>query len=226
VAVQAQREQLILNHLPLVRHIVARLLVRLPAGVDVENLEAAGALGLVEAASRYDADRGVPFDRFAASRIRGAVLDELRRNCPLSQQMLEQVAQVRRAYETLPAGASVADLATATAMSPEEVADCLAAMRLARMTGNEGETTLLDRQEGRAEDRPDVQAESSEERQLLALAIEGLPERERLVLTMYYREDLRLKEIGELLNLSESRVCRLLNMALFNAGEYLRARQK
>src|SRR5438876_11670053 len=87
-AVKAQRDRLILDHLPLVRHAIGRLVGRLPTGVDTENLESAGILGLVEAAHRYDAERGVKFETFAYPRIRGAMVDELRRSSCLPQQVL------------------------------------------------------------------------------------------------------------------------------------------
>jgi RNA polymerase sigma factor for flagellar operon FliA len=81
-SVQNQRQQLILTHLSLVRHIIGRLKAKFPRGMDLENLEAAGVLGLVEAANRFDPQRGIRFETFAYLRIRGAVFDELRRNCP------------------------------------------------------------------------------------------------------------------------------------------------
>ena len=82
-ASQSARDELILNHLWLVRHLVGKLAARLPPGVDVDNLESAGLLGLVEAAQRFDVSRGVDFNAFAALRIRGAMIDEARRNSPL-----------------------------------------------------------------------------------------------------------------------------------------------
>src|SRR5438132_5689067 len=98
VQTEQRRDALIMAHLPLVRHTLSRLIVHLPPGVDVENLEAAGTLGLVEAASKFDPERGVKFETFAVWRIRGAVFDELRRNCPFPQHLLERMAQVRQAY--------------------------------------------------------------------------------------------------------------------------------
>ena len=97
VADQQKRDALILSHLPLVKHVIGRLVGELPPGVDVENLEAAGVLGLVEAAGKYDPGRNTLFKTFAYIRIRGAVLDELRRASPLPQQMLERVSAVRKA---------------------------------------------------------------------------------------------------------------------------------
>jgi RNA polymerase sigma factor for flagellar operon FliA len=224
LAEQTWRNELIESHLNVVRHILGKLVAQLPPGVDVENLESAGTLGLVEAANKFDPERGVKFETYAYTRIRGAILDELRRNCPLPQHMLERVARVRKAYEALPPGATSAELAAAAGVSDDELADCLAAVRLTRMAswvaGHALDSRLADRAEA-----PDALAERVEQKELLADALESLPERARLVVTLYYMEDLRLKEIGTVLNLSESRVSRLLNAALVQMGEYVRARQ-
>ncbi|HKI37321.1 MAG TPA: sigma-70 family RNA polymerase sigma factor [Gemmataceae bacterium] len=224
LAEQTRRHELIESHLGLVRHILGKLLAQLPPGVDVENLESAGTLGLVEAAGKYDPERGIKFETYAYTRIRGAILDELRRNCPLPQHVLERVARVRKAYEMLSPGSTAEELATAAGLSDDELADCLAAMRLTRMTSWEAGDPLDARLADRGE-APDVLAERAEQKELLADAIEALPQRERLVVTLYYKEDLRLKEIGTVLKLSESRVSRVLNAAIFQMGEYMRARQ-
>ncbi len=224
VAARSQRDQLIMSHLPLVRHIIGKLLAQLPPGQDAEGLESAGILGLVEAANNFDAERGATFKSYAYTRIRGAILDELRRNCPLPQHMIERVTLVRKAHEGLPAPVSVEALAKATGLSSEDVADCLAAIRLTRMYSWDGTGEPIGIRLDERDERPDSQAEKAELERQLARAIESLPERERMVVTLYYMEDLRLKEIGELLGLSESRVSRVLSAALFHLGEYLRAR--
>jgi RNA polymerase sigma factor for flagellar operon FliA len=225
VAVKAQRDELIVNHLSLVRHVLGRLSAELPSGVDVENLEAAGALGLVEAANSFNAEQGVKFATFARHRVRGAMLDELRRNSPIPQHLFAGLALVRKAYRAMPPPVTVDKLAAATGLSDDKVADCLAAIRLTRVLS-------LDRREEDAADwpderqgRPDAAMDDAEQRQLLVEALEALPEQARLVVTLSYLEDLRLKEIGAVLRLSESRVCRLLSQALFDLGEYLRSRQ-
>lgn len=225
VAVRNRRDRLILEHLSLVRHVVGRLLAELPPGVDVENLNSAATLGLVEAANKFDPARGVEFKTYASARVRGAALDELRRNCPLPQEMVQRVARVRNAYRDLSAPVSVEQLVEVTGLSYDEVADCLAAMRMTRMlsweeTGHTHELRL-----DQAHDQPHSALERAEQKQALADAIRQLPERERRVVTLYYLEDLRLKEIGQVLNLSESRVSRLLNSGLFRLGERLRARE-
>ena len=226
LATRARRDELIESHLGLVRHILGRLVTQLPSGVDVENLESAGVLGLVEAANKFDPERGIKFETYAYTRIRGAILDELRRNCPLPQHVLEKVARVRKAKEALPPGSGVDDVAAAAGLSRDEVADCLTAMRMTRVTSWQESADPLD---GRVADRhetPDQQAERAERKRLLADALEALPERERLVVTLYYMEELRLKEIGRVLGLSESRVSRLLSAAQQTLGEYIRAREE
>jgi RNA polymerase sigma factor FliA len=221
VAQKERRDQLIVEHLPLVRHLVGKMTAELPPGVDLDNLESAGVLGLVEAAHRFEPERGVQFKTYAYPRIRGSILDELRRNCPLPQQMLQQMARVREAYEELPPPVTTAALAAATGLSEVEISDCLAALRMTRWLSWEeyGEPigTRLDDPR-----RPDRLVEKEEQKRLLTEALSALEERERMIVTLYYLEDLRLKEIAEVLKLSESRVSRLLNAALFHLGEYMR----
>jgi RNA polymerase sigma factor for flagellar operon FliA len=222
VSQKSHRDELILKHLHLVRHTVSRLLAHLPPGMDLENLESAGTLGLVEAANKFDPNRGTRFDTFAHNRIRGAVLDELRRNCPFPQHLLEKMAKVRQAYKELPPPVSIEAIIQTTGLTAEEVSDCLAGMRMARLLSwdNLAENNIPSGiQQNSA---PDSLAEQSEQKYLLARAIANLKERERLAVTLYYLEDLRLKEIGQILKLSESRVSRVLSGALFNLGEYLR----
>jgi RNA polymerase sigma factor FliA len=221
---EKQREELILTNLPLVRHILGRLAARLPRGTDLDNLEAAGVLGLVEAANRFEADRGIRFKTFAYPRVRGAILDELRRNSPLPQELLEKIARISKILELLQPPVSIETIAAKTQLSSDEVADCLAAMRLTRnMSWNEFMATQSGLFAGGK--RPDENLEQAERSHLLAEAISQLPEAERLAVTLYYMEDLRLKEIGEVLGLSESRACRVLQAAEFKIEQYIRARE-
>ena len=184
VSAEHRRHELILAHLPLVRHIIARLVAHLPPGVDVENLASAGTLGLVEAAGKFDPERGTKFETFAFARIRGAVLDELRRNCPLPQHLLERVALVRKAYQELPPPVSRETLAAATGLSGAEIADCLSAMRMTRMISWENLAKSTEAQLPNAPEQPDAAALLAEQKKLLAQAIGALPERERLVVTV------------------------------------------
>ncbi len=224
LAVKSQRDELILAHLSLVRHVLGKMIGQFPAGVDAENLESAGLLGLVEAATNFDPERGVQFKTYAYTRIHGAIIDELRRNCPLPQQMLERIAIVKKAYDNLTPPVSIEALAAATGLSSDEVTDCLAAFRMSRTISWEGAEKTIGTRLDERQQPPDALAERAEYERVLGEAISALPERERITVTLYYLEDLRLKEIGAVLNLSESRISRILDAALFRLGELMRAR--
>lgn len=218
-----EREELILSHLPLVQHIVGRMTMHLPPGVDRDNLRSAGVLGLVEAAGKFDPVRGIKFETFASWRIRGAVLDELRRNCPVPQQLLEKAALVRKARREISEPDDLDRLAETTGLSTDDVADALAALRLTRWLSWE---TLVEGDPGRCavDPGPSERAELEDQKRLLAEGITTLPEKQRLVVTLYYMENLRLREIAEVLHLSESRVSRLLQRSLLALEKHLRAR--
>lgn len=226
VAAQSRRDQLILEYLSLVRHVLGKLLVHLPSGVDTENLESAGILGLVEAANNFDPTRGVEFKTYAYIRVRGAILDELRRNCPLPQHVLQRLAKVRQAYEELQPPVTIEDLARATGLTRDQVLDCLDAIRLTRIEPWDESSAVIASISDRQVECPSEAVEREELKQMLAEAIMALPERERLAITLYYMEDMRLKEIGKVLGLSESRVSRLVSAAQFQIGEYIRAKEQ
>ena len=206
------RDRLILEHLYFVRHILGKMLGGLPETVDSDNLESAGILGLVEAAGQFDPTRGTAFTTFAYQRIRGAILDELRRNCPVPQAILQNWALIRDASTHMTPPLTTEKIAERTGLSLAEIDDCIAAMRLTRPENWADELGDLPMPESRDE-AVDAGSHLVEEKQLLADAIEELPEKLRLAITMYYLDDMRMKEIGEVLNLSESRVSRLIGAA-------------
>ncbi|WP_437227782.1 sigma-70 family RNA polymerase sigma factor [Planctomicrobium sp. SH661] len=206
------RDQLVVEHLDSVRHVLGRVVGGLPGFVDVENLESAGILGLVEAAAQFDPSRGVEFITFAYHRIRGAMLDELRRNCPLPQSILQQWSLIRSAWNSLGEHAPVATVAELTGLTEEEVESCITAVRVAQPESWHEEMADWKSSRSRQLD-PTQSLDAEDEQRLLANAIEQLPERLRVVLSLYYTEELRLAEIGEVLSLSESRVSRLLTKA-------------
>ncbi len=217
------RDQLILEHLDYVRHILGKMLGTLPDYVDEDNLASAGILGLVEAAGQYDPERGTTFTTFAFQRIRGAILDELRRNCPVPQTILQNWALIREGAIHMPPPMTPEKLADRSGLSVQEVEDCLVAMRLTRPESWAEELGELPMP---VERDPAVDAGSNrvEEKELLADAIEQLPEKMRLAVSMYYMQDMRMKEIGEALNLSESRVSRLLSRAELQLKSIVRRR--
>ncbi len=214
------KDELILNHLGYVRHILNRLLAQLPPRVDADNLESAGVVGLIEAANQFDPGRDVEFRTFSYQRIRGAILDELRRNCPLSQQMLQKISFIRRVREQLDASVTLEELADAAELPVEQVAECLTSARLTRPE-SWNETV-----HGEAFRNPDSvdRSEQQEMRQVLADGIETLPDTMRIAITLHYMEGLKLREVGAVLGLSESRVCRIVSNARNRLKDYVRQR--
>ena len=213
-------DELVLSHLGYVRHILNRLLAQLPPRIDAENLESAGVVGLIEAARQFDPGRDVEFRTFSYQRIRGAILDELRRNCPLSQQMLQRIAFLRPTREQLDSSATVEQLAVAADMPVEQVAECLAASRLTRPE------SWNDSVHGESFSAPESAhpTERQELQQVLADGIETLPDTMRVAVTLHYMEGLKLREVGTVLGLSESRVCRIVNGARERLKDYVRQR--
>lgn len=206
------RDTLVVEHLDCVRHILGRLSAGLPRSVDFENLEAAGILGLVEAAHQFDPGRGVEFRTYATHRVRGAILDELRRNCPLPQQTLQQWARIRTAWQQVGHQVPPAVIAEKAGLTEEELEECLAAVRLTQPEAWHDELRVR-RDSRQTPDDPSQRLDEAEQQRLLANAIEQLPERLRIVLSLYYVENLRLAEIAAVLGLSESRCSRLLAKA-------------
>ncbi|MDA0660986.1 MAG: sigma-70 family RNA polymerase sigma factor [Planctomycetota bacterium] len=211
-AVRDRRQALILEHLTFVKHILGKMIASLPKSVDRENLEAAGVLGLVEAAQSFDPLRGVGFKTFAYQRIRGAIYDELRRNCPIPQSLLQKIARLNRILQEFQGPCTPEILAEQSGFSAESVEQCLEAMRMMRPSAWDD---LKSKAKFAESNRPDNLVEYKELRERLVAGIFSLPEQERIVISLYYLEDLRLKEIGEALRLSESRVSKILAKAEF-----------
>lgn len=220
VAVSAgSGDDLVKAHLTLVKRIAYHLVSRLPASVQVDDLIQAGLIGLMEAAAHYDAGQGASFETYAGIRIRGAMLDEIRRYdwVPRSvHRKARAVAEAMREVEqTHGRDAEDGEVARAMGISLEEYHQILqdaAGSKLFSIDGEEGQSisdTLSDERPG-----PEAQLEDQDRRRFMTEALADLPERERLVLALYYDEELNLKEIGEVLGVSESRVCQIHNQAL------------
>ena len=223
-AIGAERDRLVMEHVGLVKATAHRLAQRLPPQVEVTDLISIGVLGLIDAAGRYRASMGVPFDAFARRRVQGAMLDALRDLdwAPRSLRRLRRdidgtTAQLRHQLRREPTDREIADALTMTPAEYERALDQirtleLGAVRQLDATGDDGTPLLelcLDPEEG-----PDVQLERTELKRLLANALLELPERERHILALYYEEEMTMAEIGEVIGVCESRVSQLRSLAL------------
>lgn len=222
-SVDQLREQLILDNLVYVRKILSTLTVGLPPNYDKENLEQAGIVGLVETARTFDPSRGVAFRTYCYPRIRGAIVDEMRKNSPVPQQMLAYIGQVKSAYERLDSPVTPEMLARETGLDIEKIHQVLEAMRFTKPQKWNDLFCNVHSGWRSGEESPDHELETSELKTLVASCIERLPERERLVLTLYFVEDLTLLEIGKVIGISESRASRNLASAKFRLKELVQA---
>lgn len=217
----ANSEALVMRHAELVKRIAYHLAGRLPASVEVDDLIQAGMLGLLEAAANYTADRGASFETYAGIRIRGAMLDALRKLdwAPRSvhRKARAAAAAIREIEAELGREARDGEIADRMGISLGEyhkIAQDAASCRIASLDETNGDDDSL---LGHIEDeRADPFLDATEDgfRAALARAIEELPERERLVMSLYYDDELNLKEIGAVLKVTESRVCQLHGQAL------------
>ena len=213
-------DALIEKYAHLVRRIAHHLGGRLPPSVDVDDLLQAGMMGLMEAAKKYAGDRGANFETYAGIRIRGAMLDELRGMdwVPRSvHRRVRDMIEAMRVVEGQNGGrASDAEVAAQMQVPLEEYHEIAREATHCRMFSMEelagGDSDLRDASERAGS--PEQQLEREAVTELLARTIDELPERERLIVSLYYTEELNLREIGEVLGVSESRVCQLHGQAL------------
>jgi len=217
---QSDNEQIIM-YTPLVKRIAYHLMSRLPPNVQQDDLIQAGLIGLLEALRNYDASQGASFQTYARIRIRGAMLDEIRKNdwAPRSvHRKARMVAEVVRDIENK-TGRDARDheIADALQVSLEDYHQLLQEASGHRVFSYDeleieshgGFTGMVDRDKGPLEG-----LQSADFKKSLAEAIAGLPERERMVMSLYYDEELNLREIGAVIGVSESRVCQIHSQAV------------
>ena len=220
-------DELVILHEPLVKRIAFHLMSRLPPSVQADDLIQAGMIGLIEAAKNFDPEQGASFETYAGIRIRGSMLDEIRRTdwTPRSvHRKAREVAEAVRIIENRE-GRDARDVEVAGEMGIEldEYHKILQDATGCRIFSFEHPASLGE--EGfasneRQSNQPYENLQKEDFKAGLARAIKGLPERERLVMALYYDEELNLREIGDILGVSESRVCQIHGQSLIR----LRAR--
>ena len=230
----ALRERLILQYAPLVKYVVGRTAVSLPGLLSSEDILSYGTIGLIQAVDRFDPTVGVKFETYAIRRIRGSILDAIRNLHPLSRDANRRAREVEQAYEQLTQqlgrmpderevaeqlGISVDELHTVLL----EASATIVSLDTPLSDGNDGDRlSLIDQLAD--ENQPDVtsQVERKQLYRALVQAIEQLPKRDRLVISLYYHDDLTLREISEVLGVSTSRVSQLHAAAVFKLRGMLR----
>ncbi len=223
----AARERLILHYAPLVKYVASRVATGLPASVEQADLVSYGMFGLIDALQKFEPGRGNKFETYAIPRIKGAIIDELRAMDWVPRSVRFKAREIEKAHADLEAmlkrAPTEAELAERLGISRQELHEVvsqisfvsvLALDELVSVGSDRGEqVSLIDTLADKALD-PTHGVESQETRGLLAAAINSLSEREKIVVTLYYFEGLTLAEIGDILGVTESRVCQIHTKAV------------
>lgn len=230
------RDRLILHYSPLVKYVAGRVGAGLPSNVEQSDLVSYGIFGLIDAIEKFDLDRGLKFETYAISRIKGAILDELRANDWVPRSVRAKARAVETAFSKLEAtlhrSPTEGELADELGYSADTLQTVLGQVSLTgivaldEMMGDRHDNatladTLADDSAG-----PGALFEQSEMRGQLASAIEKMPEREKIVLTLYYFENLTLARIGEVLKVTESRVSQIHTRAVLHLRSRLQAMER
>lgn len=217
------REQLILRYAPLVKFVVGRLSIHMPRLLDQEDVLSYGTLGLIQAVDRFDPSRGVKFESFAVMRIRGAILDALRALRGLPQSVAEKARRLQRAEldlrQALGREPTEAELAAALDLSAAELDQHLldaswVSVSLDSILESPSDTQLRGLVSRRRDDDVEASIEYRETLDDLVACLDELSERERLILSLYYHEELTMREIGQVLDVTEGRICQIHGRAL------------
>jgi len=225
---QGLREKLILHYSPLVKYVAGRVGVGLPPNIEQADLVSYGIFGLIDAIEKFDIERAIKFETYAISRVRGAIIDELRAIDWIPRSVRHKAREVERAYADLEGqlhrtpteaevaarmGIAVGDLHRI--FSQVSYVNVVALDELLSVGGEKGDKlTLGDTLEDKGAEDPVLAFEGEETKYLLARAINQLPEREKIVVTLYYYEGLTLSEIGQVLGVTESRICQMHTKAV------------
>ena len=232
------RDQLILHYSPLVKYVAGRVAVGLPQNVEQADLVSYGIFGLIDAIDKFDPERGFKFETYAIARIKGAILDELRSIDWVPRSVRAKARAIEKAYGKLEAQLhrtpSDEELADELEMSSEQLQTTLNQISFIGLValdemlsgGDRGDSMTLGDTVADKEAGPVAAYEVEEMRHILAEAINRMPEREKIVLTLYYYEGLTLAEIGQVLGVTESRVCQIHTKSVLQLRSRLAASER
>lgn len=230
------REEVIKQYSPMIKYVANRIAMRLPPHIEVDDLISVGVLGLIDAITKYDPTRGAKFKTYAEFRVRGAILDELRSMDWVPRSVRQKASNVDSVVQKLQSklGRPPEDEEVAGEMgiSLDQFFDTLnetksmpvlslEGLGIAKETGEQ--QSLLDCLAGKGDTDPQTQIRLNELKEIIAQAIDTLPEQARLMISLYYYEELTMKEIGAVLDVTESRVSQIHSKAVFRLCTELKA---
>ena len=222
------REEVIIRYSPMIKYVANRIAMRLPPHIEVDDLISVGVLGLMDAISKYDSSRGAKFKTYAEFRVRGAILDELRAMDWVPRSIRQKASSVDKVVQSLQVKLSRSpedqEVAKEMGISLEQFHTTLNETKsipvfslddlgIAKDSGEQ--QSLLDCLAGKADADPQTQIRLTELKEIIAKAIDTLPEKERLMVSLYYYEELTMKEIGAVLEITESRVSQIHSKAVY-----------
>lgn len=227
------KEQIIQEYIPLVKYIASRVMFGKNKYMEYEDLVSYGMIGLMDALSKFDSTKGMKFSSYASIRIKGAMIDELRKNRPISKGAMDKLNGYNKAIDELQMELlrepTVKEIANHLNISLNEVAEIENYINYISMVSLENvifsddeDVNLMGVIEDKNSPSPDSYLEEKEQLEVLTQAIELLKEKDRLILNLYYYEGLTLKEIGIVLSVSESRVSQLHSRAIRNLRECMK----
>lgn len=224
------KEQIVEKFIPLVKYIASRVSLGKNKYMEYEDLVSYGMIGLMDAISKYDATKGMKFSSYASIRIKGSMIDEIRRCRPISKGAMDKLNKYNDAVETLqkkllrePENKEIAEYLNMSISEVAEIENYINYISVVSLEdiifSDDEDITVMRMIEDKNSPSPEQSYEEKEQVEILAKAIDSLNEKDRIVLNLYYYEGLTLKEIGNVLNVSESRVCQLHSRAIRNLRE-------
>ncbi|MBT3514840.1 MAG: FliA/WhiG family RNA polymerase sigma factor [Nitrospina sp.] len=230
------REEVIIRYSPMIKYVANRIAMRLPPHIEVDDLISVGVLGLMDAISKYDSSRGAKFKTYAEFRVRGAILDELRSMDWVPRSIRQKASAVDKVVQGLQAklrrSPEDEEVAKEMGLSLDQFHDTLNETKsipifsledLGIAKESSDQQSLLDCLAGKADADPQTQVRLIELKEIIAKAIDALPEKERLMVSLYYYEELTMKEIGAVLDITESRVSQIHSKAVYRLRTKLKA---
>ncbi len=215
---KVMRDKLIVQYIYLIRYVVGRVKATLPLSISIEDIAGYGVEGLINAIERYSPQKNTRFETYALIRIRGAILDRVRAQDFLPRSVRKKIKDIKNKQEELKQSLgrmpTTREIAEAMDMDPDKVSQILSddatIMSIYDKKGmSDDSMEIIDTIEDTHKLNPQEQVEEKNVKQQLEKALQRLPERERVIMVLYYQENMTLKEIGATLNMSESRVCQL-----------------
>ncbi|MGL4847488.1 MAG: FliA/WhiG family RNA polymerase sigma factor [Clostridium sp.] len=230
---KAIQKHIVEEYIPLVKYIASRVSIGRNKAIEYDDLVGYGMIGLIDAIKKYDENKGMKFSSYASLRIKGSMIDELRKHRPISKGAMDKLKRYNEGVEYLQSKLlrepTIEEICKYLKMESDEIVkiegyiNILAVVSLDNVIlGDEEDMTIMSTIEDKNTKTPEEQYLDGELNEVLKESIEGLKEKDKIILNLYYYEELNLKEIGKILDISESRVCQIHSRALRNLKEIIK----